>query len=132
MNYDLIKELKPWVTTFSEVIKLKYSHGNEICVGGEIKNIFNLTQFFKNLDTMVQINIDDKIGEMALLFPKEIYDEFNKQYKLKKGNIILAKGKVYDPFKAFDNEYYNRENIPAIICWHMEPLYNKKIKERGK
>lgn len=118
MQKDLIKKLQPWVTTFSEAIKLQCKHGDEICVGGEILSIFDVSDMTNSEETMVQIEIDDNVGISTILIPKMIY----KRYSLKVGDIILATGKLYDPDRIL-----KKNSVATIICWNIELLETKEI-----
>lgn len=125
MCNNLVTRLKPWVTTFSEAIKHDYSHGNEVCVGGKILRIFNTLNLSDKPDfiSTVQIDIDDDVGAMTLLVPTEIYDKCKEKYDLKIGDVILAEGKVYDPYGTLKKD---KRDTPTLICWFIKPLDKQK------
>jgi hypothetical protein len=118
----LIGKLKPWVSTFSEAIKLQYKHGDEICIGGEIKSIFNLAKIMEDSERMCQVEVDDAVGIMTLFIPGELYNELEDKYHLKTGDEILATGKVYDP----QGKLSDKNSTPSVVCWKLELLSSKK------
>jgi hypothetical protein len=129
MSNELISKLKPKVTTFSEAIRYNFKHSDPLCVGGVITNIFDmsiLTDDKKLTDGMVQMTIDDNVGKMLLLIPKEGFDILNKEYSFKNGMVVLAEGKLLD----FEKELYKPNSSKSInydtpaatlICWVVKP-----------
>lgn len=123
MGSSLVKRLKPWVSTFSEGIKLEYSHGDEIHIGGEIVNIFDLSKFIGETKVdpgMVQIDIDDNVGPITIMIPSEAFYSKQKEHDLKAGDVVLATGKVYDPSNALKKN--TKSSCPSVICWDIKPL----------
>ena len=125
MCKNLVSKLKPWVTTFSEAIRHKYSHGDEICVGGEILRIFDTINFTDRPDfvSIIQVDIDDHVGPITLLVPTEIYSKYKEKYHLKIGDIIVAEGKVYDPYNTLKDD---KRDTPTLLCWFIKPLDSQR------
>jgi hypothetical protein len=121
MPHEVLDAIKPWVKTFSAEISMKNKHGDNVCVGGIIKRITDCTDLFEDedYDGYAYIYIDDDIGDMTLLVPKEIFKEISKEYDVKEGIIVLAEGKVMKP-----------KGMPSpgveIVCWNIYPLSTKK------
>lgn len=118
---SLVSQLKPLVSTFSAAIQNDYKHGDEICVGGKITNIFDLAQLIKDDNEMVQIELDDSVGITSLMLFKDAYDKYKEKYSIKEDDIILAKGKIFDP-ENFLKSNKDIDKTPRIICWEIKPL----------
>lgn len=102
----IINKLKPFVTSFSEVVS-KYDHGTEVVVGGEIKSILVMSDFLSGdadpeieLDDIgdpgVYIVLDDGVGINNIVLPTGEYHRFkeiNGTYP-QVGTVVLAVGKV--------------------------------------
>jgi hypothetical protein len=125
---EVLKQIKPWVKTYSAEIPLKYKHGDTVCVGGMVESVFDLSMVFDDFKGYVEIKVDDDIGKMTLLVPLEVYQEIQKEYEFKKDMIILAEGRVV--VKPIQSET-PREEAPRVevICWNVYPLSSKKDKE---
>lgn len=118
---DLFNRLKPWVNTFSEEIRLKYKHGDEVHVGGQITSIFDLYKYSSDKDPVIQVDIDDGVGESVLLIPIKIYTVCKEKYGIKEQDVVLARGKVLDPSNFLSDK--NKGHIkPTIMCWNIKPL----------
>lgn len=103
----IINKLKPFVTSFSEVVS-KYEHGREVLVGGEIKNVLVMSDFLSyqpddseiDLDDVgdlgVYITLDDGVGYNNLVLPIQEYERFKEEHGVEPqpGMIVLARGKV--------------------------------------
>ena len=116
MSHDVLKAIKPWVKTFSAEIPFKYKHGDDVCVGGIIKKVLDLTELFEDHDGYAYVYIDDDVGEMTLLVPKEIYKSLDK---IEEGEIVLAEGKILSPKQGITKGI-------DIVCWDIHPLLKKQ------
>ena len=116
MEYSLVKKLQPLVTTFSEAIRLKYKHEDEVCIGGKITKIFNFPKII-NDEGIVEITVDDNVGVTILFVPSVIYKNLEQKREFEIGDIILATGKVYDPYNTLD-----KDRVASIVCWNIELL----------
>lgn len=114
MSDELIHRLRPLVTTFSAAIDVKYSHGDEIKVGGKIIRIFDLPSIIKNGNGMVQIEIDDAVGITTLMVPDMLLKDGEK---LNIDDIVVAKGKVFKQGKSSKEEPY-----PTVYCWEVKVI----------
>lgn len=104
----IINKLKPFVTSFSEVVS-KYDHGTEVTVGGEIKSILVISDFLSGepdphveLDGMgdpgVYLTLDDGVGVNNVVIPTGEYERFKQQHGAypQVGTVVLAVGKMLD------------------------------------
>lgn len=102
----IINKLKPFVTSFSEVIST-FEHGREVMVGGEIKSVLVMNDFLSPEpdptleladigDLGVYLTLDDGIGLNNLVVPTLEYERFKEEHGSfpSVGMIVLAKGKV--------------------------------------
>ena len=119
---SLVSKLKPWVT-FSAAIEINCKHGDELCVGGKVTSIFDMAKFLKDedKDAVVQIELDDSVGITSLMLFKDAYDKYNEKYNIKENDIILAKGKLFDP-ENFLKSNKDIDKTPRIMCWEIKPL----------
>lgn len=129
MELEILKAIKPWVKTYSAEIPLKYKHGDVVCVGGIVESIFDLSMVLDDDKGFVEIKVDDDIGKMTLLVPNGIYNEIRKDYKLEKGMIILAEGRVTTKQEPNETLRDNKKCV-EVICWNVYPLSAKKDKEQ--
>jgi hypothetical protein len=134
MSKELVTKLKPWVTAFSEGIRYSHKKADELRVGGSIDSIFDMSELTDDSEwikkysgEMVQMMIDDEVGKILLLIPKEAYDDLNKDYSFKDGMVVIAKGKLLE----FEKDIYRpnaktntSEPRPSatLLCWKVEPI----------
>ncbi len=130
VDSKIIEQLKPWVTAFSAAVPLKFKHGDEVCVGGEIVEIQNWQSFFggntfgegkDETRCVVNIILDDAVGQTELMFIDQIYDIYNEKHKFEKGMVVIAKGRVYVS-KNKKEKIGNYSN--TIACGEIYPLVN--------
>ncbi len=136
----IINKLKPFVTSFSEVINKQFENGQEVCVGGEIKSILVMQDFLSyqpddtevDLDDAgdlgVYITLDDDVGINNIILTTNAYQKFKAQHNLEVGMVVLAVGRVMkmkffkpDPNRRgiqipFDHE----EQTTRIAAYHIE------------
>ena len=131
---ELIPKLKPFVSTFSEGIRYKYKKSDQLRVGGKIVSIFDVSKVTKeSKSSMIHIIVDDNIGNMLLMIPKEAYSVLNKKYSFKDGMIIFAEGRLLD-FQKLHEKREEAERIEpsptaTLICWLIKP-YELEEKQR--
>jgi hypothetical protein len=112
----VINKLSPWINTCSLGISLlNYKHGDEIVVGGKIKNILSLKDIID--ENAISILVDDGFGTIRLYVPD--IEKVN-QMNLQNDQIIIGSGRIYDP----ENEIQNKHSklITTIICWDLKVL----------
>lgn len=137
MSNNLVSKLSPWVTTFSEGIRYKCQHKDELLVGGKIVRIFDLAKILSDEEAMVYITLDDDVGQMALVMPSKIYQECNSKYSFCEGMIVLAKGRLLDPDNSLKKptilkkfETIEAPPLVPLVCWNLEPYKEKEILEQ--
>jgi hypothetical protein len=124
MNEIMIEKLKGHVSTFSEAVKIKYDHSDTLILGGQIKRIFKLPGTINGdkveyLDTdCVYLTLDDGVGESCVLIPREAYQMFDSIYQFKEGMLVIATGRLFDPYKKLKSHGY----VPSIISWEITPI----------
>ena len=123
MPDSTLKQIKPWVKAFSAEIPHKYKHGEIVCIGGLITKIVDLTHIYKDFERFIYVHIDDDVGECVVLIPFEIYNEIQKEYEIKEGEVVIVEGKVLD--KKTD------QGKPEVVCWNICPLSSKITKKGG-
>lgn len=140
----IVEKLKPYVTAFSEELPLRYQHGAEVTVGGKIKKIFKLEDIMsdvlqekknkgnidsKDLGLGIYITLDDGVGILQIVVPKEVYDFVEKAYGLYPSQVVIAHGKL--AFLDTTHRYMrNEQEIQVnnhskefrVICWEITPL----------
>jgi hypothetical protein len=124
----IIKKLMPFVTSFSEAIMTKYNHGEEVCVGGEVKHVIDMSQFLSEEDLAdplkdpgIYITLDDGVGLNYIVTPKQGYYKFIDDHGVLEGQVILAVGKVMDlPMRGKKREYLDHpEKTKRVAAYHL-------------
>jgi hypothetical protein len=124
---NLVPVLKSLVTTFSEGIKYNCKHRDELCVGGKIVSILNMSQLMANPEEMVYLTLDDDVGKMSLMVPGTIFKQLNEKFSLTEGMVVLANGRLLDPEGELKKKR-SKIDMATIMCWNVEPL-QKATKE---
>jgi hypothetical protein len=134
----IVQKLKPWVTSFSEAIRYKYKHGDVVCVGGEITDIFSVPNVADLLSETegkhepmydaVYMTLDDGVGINHLAVPCEAYLKYKEMFNIKTGMVVLAEGRVFElemteTVKGKTREIKNHpEGSIRILAWKIVPL----------
>jgi len=119
VDSKIIEQLKPWVTAFSAAVPLKFKHGDE-----NWQSFFGGNTFGEGKDEtrcVVNIILDDAVGQTELMFIDQIYDIYNEKHKFEKGMVVIAKGRVYVS-KNKKEKIGNYSN--TIACGEIYPLVN--------
>jgi hypothetical protein len=135
MSKELISKLQPFVNTFSEALKTKYKHGDQVVVGGVIKEIFHMNNFLPegSEDQGVYLKLDDGIGYNYLTVPDIAFQQFVKDHDLKEGSLVLAEGRLFTvntthtyelEGKTITTDKHEYETT-RILCWEIAPLPDK-------
>lgn len=102
-DFIMIKRLRPFVTSFSEAIMTQHTHGEEVCVGGEVKYVLDGSLFLDEKDIGdptkdpgVYLTLDDGVGFNYIVAPKQACERFEKENGPLQGKVILAVGKIMD------------------------------------
>lgn len=139
---NLVKMLKPLVT-FSAVIEQHKTHGDEVCVGGIIKNIYDFTNILSDLPVAkkgdirptVSIEIDDSLGMIELVLPQEVWENCNQVTRFTPGMVVLAEGKVWDDTPASKKpakkvvKHPENPYAKSVLCWKLWPLMTSPPKK---
>jgi hypothetical protein len=133
MIIDKLK--KAGVGLFSAQLK-SVNHGTQVCVGGEIKQIVDTSQWMTDeqleagTDPGVYITLDDKVGETTIVVPIKLYNDYVEKHNPVLGDIAIAVGKVIClEFKGVD-EITKRpykikkhpEQTTYVACYYIGPL----------
>ncbi len=119
---NLITVLKPWITSFSEEIPKKYSHGDPLYVGGKIKRIFDLNSITNDENFPVQITIDDSIGNITLFIDKRLYEPLSKKNNFEIDSVILAGARIWDPLYLLNSKHRDAENCANLMCYGIKTI----------
>lgn len=84
-----VSELRKYVTHFSEELKFKTGHRDEVLVGGQIKNIVPpiLEEF-----PMYLIIVDDMVGTLHIYASEKLYKAYSEHLQI--GKHVFVKGFV--------------------------------------
>lgn len=98
---EVVKKIKPFVTTFSPQFNHVEKHGNVETIGGKIVRVLRASDILEEVpdDEMssgVYLTVDDDIGEMSIYLPRSVSETFeNKNGELTLGTLVLAQGRVH-------------------------------------
>lgn len=93
---ELVKTLKPFVTTFSEAIPTHCKHGDEVRVGGQIVDVLDMSQIIEgDGEKGVYITLDDGVGHVNVVLPESAYHKYKEAFQLDKGMVVLVEGRVF-------------------------------------
>lgn len=143
---NIVQLLKPHISTFSVAVPLQHKHGDVVTVGGTIVGILNLHDLLKNAlneefrDEGVYLTLDDGVGLNQVVVPAQAYHVYEKEFGLKEGMIVVAKGKLaeLDTTHTYKNkrgktETRDNHDTPTIrvFAWQVRPIEEKvdKVKE---
>jgi hypothetical protein len=135
MSKELIGKLQPFVSTFSEALKAKFKHGDEVVVGGIITEVFRLNNWLPEgaEDEGVYVKLDDGIGYNHLVIPTEAFDQFVEEYDLDLGSLILAEGRLFTVNTTHSYELQGKTvtvdnhkyETTRVLAWELKPLPDK-------
>ena len=81
----IVQKLKPWVTSFSEAIVKMCKHGDTVCVGGEIVEIFNMAEALHGIeDPILEAEAVDNAVYMTL-------DDGGRSYQVPLDDVVAAR-----------------------------------------
>lgn len=147
---ELVKTLKPFVTTFSEAIPTHCKHGDEVRVGGQIVDVLDMSQIIEgDGEKGVYITLDDGVGHVNVVLPESAYHKYQEAFKLDKGMVVLVEGRVFivdtthtekvkpkkgernrDDAEAKVKTYNNHEKKTVrVFSWEVTPLPKTKEPE---
>lgn len=131
----IVQKLKPWVT-FSAVINKKYKHGDELCVGGRILDIVDVSSLLPENSQQtegVYITLDDGLGTISIVMPSAAYRKYKKEINLEPGSIILAYGRLHSmSLKANDSVIkHHPEKTMRVLCWRVSQVPEEENLEVG-
>lgn len=114
-----ISELRECITHFSEEIKQKSKHQDEVVVGGKITNI--IPPFLDEIP-MYLLQIDDYVGTLYVYLSSNLFEMYQRDLKVDhficfKGFVNIVSQKIKDEVKkscsimAFDVLTLKKETI---------------------
>jgi hypothetical protein len=81
----------------------QHTHGEEVCVGGEVKHVLDGSLFLSekdmedtNKDPGVYLKLDDGVGFNYIVAPKIVCERFEKEHGPLQGAVVLAVGKIME------------------------------------
>lgn len=113
MTTQTYKVIKDYISVVSVNVNKKH-HGETVYVGGKIKSImfpFDILDKDGNSTgeyTEGLMKIDDSIGEINVVIPKDVYDR--DKSVIKKDNTVLIKGIVSQLVKKYCGKVLGKEN----------------------
>lgn len=124
MEKTLVQRLKPWISTFSSEIMKKYSHGDEVIVGGEIRQIFKASDYCDDSPVSVYVTVDDALGATDLLFLENAsFSVYDQEQHFQPGMIVIAKGLVWKDTKKHSPE---DKVDSSVICYEINRLTDEE------
>lgn len=131
----MVKQLKPFVTTFSGALPTVCKHGDEVSVGGKIVSVMNMSDLIDGPEQKgVYITLDDGVGLTHVVIPEKAYNEYKELYNLEIGSVVIAKGKVFvvdtsSTFTPKKKDAYTVDNhkykTTRVFSWSIKPLPEK-------
>ncbi len=84
-----LHDIQKHITHFSEEIRLKAIHGEEVVVGGKIESI---VPPLSDEHPMYVVILDDQVGTSHVFIPSEMYDAFSSRFQV--GQYVFIEGFV--------------------------------------
>ena len=109
---NIADRLKKWVTDYSALLKDK-EHGDSVTVGGKVIEVETI-DFQEEEDTTCFILINDGVGEVSIMIPPGVYDEYEDD--LKEDNVLILKGRVF----SISDSHSNKET--KVIAYSVEKI----------
>lgn len=141
MTKELVKKLKPYVSTFSEAVSTQYKHGDVITVGGVVTDILNMMELFPDsLGTEgVYVTLDDGIGINQMAIAPKAFQIYQKNHgEIKVGDILLAEGRLFrlDTTHTYEGPRgkkvtvdNHKEETLRVLAYQVAPLPDDKPKK---
>lgn len=134
MSKELYHKLQPFVSTFSEAIPSKYTHGDVITVGGVVTLIQDINDLLPiGDDEGIYMELDDGIGTNKLIVPTGAFQEFKRNNELELGSIVLAEGRLFVVNTAHTYELGGQtivtdnhgDKTMRLLAWQLKSLPDK-------
>jgi len=134
------EKLKPYIECYGAELPLKYSHGDEVMVGGKIVSIFELGNIIGDLldqrdpkDSLgeegIYITLDDGIQPFQVVLHRDIYRFYKGKYNLKIGDVIVVKGKLafldtthreVEKGKIIEQNNHDEQGQFRVLAWDVK------------
>lgn len=135
MSNKIIAQLQPFVSTFSEALRAKYKHGDEVVVGGLIVEVFRMNDWLPegSNDEGVYLKLDDGVGYNHIVIPTKAFNQFEKEYNLEVGSLVLANGRMFTVNTTHTYELHGKTisldnhkyETTRVLAWELSPLPGK-------
>lgn len=140
---DLIRKLKPHVSTFSAAVPTHYKHGDTITVGGVITNVLNMTELldYEEDDSNqlgVYITLDDGIGKNEIVLPNHLFLKAKQLFDMKLGDVVLAEGRLFrvDTTHTYEGQRGKKVTVDnhdtetlRVLTYIISPLPEENLKK---
>jgi hypothetical protein len=124
-------EFEDWALEQAEFLKKSIHNGDEVAMAFFPSKKTNLDLEQSVREDMLQLSIDDLMGDLHVLFDVYIYLPANKKYILytPKGGIFLANQKDRLKNKGIFHMHMKKEDIDSAKKYNVQNYLNNKIEE---
>mgnify|MGYP002398712452 CR=1 FL=1 len=136
---EIYHKVKPHVTAWSVSLP-QCEHGQEVLVGGKLLQVMDLSPLVE--EEGVYLTLDDGLGTISIVMPSSAYEHFQHQLSFQKGDLLLARGRVFvlnttpPPSKKKKNNRKEPKPHPEktihVFSWELLPIPEEALSEASE